>query len=783
ASSFAHHPVPHDRQTPGKSFGLNADRDDLLQFASGGHVIGFGKDSVYVAGLDRVLRVEFAGGHPVQPVAEDGGLSADGISSLGTVTYSGVWDGVDVVYRAAEGGILESFYYVDYTETGPAVDGIRLRYNRPVSLDEQGNLVTAFENGNMVESTPLAWQEVDGEKYFVDASFVLHGQQEVGFALGDCLPGVPVIIDPILSWNTFLGGNDGDDGHDIAIDSSNKVYVTGVSRSSWSEGAKSAFSGPTDAYVAKLNPSTGARIWHTFLGGNGSRVYGYGIAVLSSGIYVSGQSSDSWGSNPKRAFSGDWNTFVAKLDNNGGFQWHTFLGGGGSEEGSGIAVDSSGNVYVAGTCSVAWETNPAPERPYQGSSDAFVAMVNSYGVLQWHTFLGGILGDSGDGIALDGSGNVYVIGSSNASWGSPVRAHQGNGDAFIAKLNSSGVLQWNTFLGGSGVDDGRGIAVDTSGNVYVTGYSNASWGNPVRAHQGSGDAFIAKLNSSGVLQWNTFLGGSGWDEGAGIAVDGSGNVYATGPSFASWGSPLRAFQESGGDPDAFVARLRSSNGALVWHTFLGGGGHEYGSSIAVDTSGNMYVAGYSAESWGSPVRAYAGGYSDAFVVKLANPVVSTSPNPSSGGTTTGGRSYLYGSTATVRATANSGYAFVNWTEGNTVVSCDEQYSFTATRHRTLRANFSPVANRYDISGQINPANSGTVTGAGSYNHGASVIMTVLPKSGFALDEWIETWPEWTGYCVVSTDEQYTFPAIRNRDLTANLRPKALPGVLMLLLDE
>ncbi|WP_146164921.1 hypothetical protein [Desulfonatronum sp. SC1] len=97
ASSFAHHPVPHDRQTPGKSFGLNADRDDLLQFASGGHVIGFGKDSVYVAGLDRVLRVEFAGGRPVQPVAEDGGLSADGISSLGTVTYSGVWGGVILV--------------------------------------------------------------------------------------------------------------------------------------------------------------------------------------------------------------------------------------------------------------------------------------------------------------------------------------------------------------------------------------------------------------------------------------------------------------------------------------------------------------------------------------------------------------------------------------------------------------------------------------------------------------------------------------------------------------
>ena len=177
-------------------------------------------------------------------------------------------------------------------------------------------------------------------------------------------------------------------------------------------------------------------------------------------------------------------------------------------------------------------------------------------------------------IAVDGSGNVYVSGDSPATWGSPVRAYTSDYDAFAAKLNSSGALTWNTFLGGSGDDGGCAIAVDGSGNVYVGGYSNATWGSPVRAFTPNGlnnDAFAAKLNSSGALTWNTFLGGSGGDSGRAIAVDGSGNVYVSGSSDATWGSPVRAF--TAGDNDAFAAKLNSS-GALNWNTFLGGSGND-----------------------------------------------------------------------------------------------------------------------------------------------------------------------------------------------------------------
>jgi hypothetical protein len=241
--------------------------------------------------------------------------------------------------------------------------------------------------------------------------------------------------------------------------------------------------------------------------------------------------------------------------------------------------------------------------------------------LTWNTFLGGTSSDQGYGIALDESGNVFVAGVSNATWGSPVRAHAGGqSDAFVAKLDSSGNLIWNTFLGGGGQDVGYGhaIAVDVSGNAYVVGYSDSTWGLPVNAYAGDYDAFVAKVDSNGNLTWNTFLGSSDQsnlnkgDIGRAIAVDGSGNVYVTGYSWDTWGSPICAYTSD--RRDAFAAKLDGS-GNLTWNTFLGSGGDDFGYGIAVDESGNSYVAGEGCGSWGSPMRAYAG-WCDGFAAKL-----------------------------------------------------------------------------------------------------------------------------------------------------------------------
>ncbi len=427
-------------------------------------------------------------------------------------------------------------------------------------------------------------------------------------------PSLPSFIDPTLTWSTFLGGTSIDQGYGIAVDGSGNVYVAGVSQATWGSPIRGYSGGNGDAFAAKLDGG-GNLMWNTFLGGSEQDV-SHAIAVDGSGnVYVAGYSDATWGA-PVRAYAGDDDAFAAKLDGSGNLIWNTFLGGSDAvnpnkgDTGHAIAVDGSGNVYVVGT---SWDTWGSPIRVYTSDRrDAFAAKLDGSGNLAWNTFLGSGGDDYGYGIAVDGGGNSYVAGQGCGSWGSPVRGYAGWCDGFAAKLNGSGSLAWNTFLGGSGDADGAdAVAVDGSGNVYVVGDSPHTWGSPVRAYAGGDDAFAARLDNSGNLTWHTFLGGSEDDYGYEIAADGSGNATVVGYSRATWGSPARPFTS---EPDAFAAGLDSS-GSLTWNTFLGGSGTDYGYAIAADDKGNVYVSGTSFSSWGLPIHSYTGA-GDAFVVKL-----------------------------------------------------------------------------------------------------------------------------------------------------------------------
>jgi hypothetical protein len=466
----------------------------LLQYTSGGHVLGFSEGEFYVATGDHALKVEFVKGLAVQPVAESAG-SGQNAAPLDKVTYNGIWKDIDIIYTSAVGGIAESTYYLN---TPASVDGIRLRYNRPISLDGQGNLVISFENGNMVESAPVAWQETGGQRTGVQANYVIYDEHEIGFALAGCRPGVAVTIDPTLTWNTFLGSNQGDIGNAIAVDGVGNIYVTGTSDATWG--------------------------------------------------------------NPLRAYSSRDDAFIARLNSRGVLQWNTFLGGDGNDLGNDIKLDGSGNICVAGTSDETWGS---PARNYLGAYDAFAAKLNSNGVLLWNSFLGSSNWEFGQGIAADAAGNVYVTGYCFATWGSPVRAFSLGSppDGFAAKLDGSGNLTWNTFLGGSGNESGNGVAIDASG-IYIAGQGNATWGSPVRPFTADTDGFAAKLTNGGSLSWNTFLGGDGEDGGRGVALDAGANVYVAGFSDAAWGSPVRAFTYGMSSPpephpmaDAFVAKI------------------------------------------------------------------------------------------------------------------------------------------------------------------------------------------------------------------------------------
>ncbi len=589
----------------------------LRQFTADGHVLGFADGSVLVATGNHSLKVEFVNANPVAPQSDQpGGDGKDNKApALSEVRYPGLWQGIDLAYKADPNGIAETVWKL---EPGADIHQARLRYNRPLTLNQDGSLNIRYPIGNLTESAPIAWQEKNGQRQPVAVAFALNGAQELGFKLGDHDPALPVWIDPTLSWNTFLGGtryagigDTGNAGNAIAVDGSGNVYVAGQSDATWGSPQRAFAGGGYDAFVAKLD-SKGQLVWNTFLGGTGSDL-GHGIAVDGNGnVYVAGSSSATWGS-PQRVFGGcsvgvplvgdssGCDAFAAKLDNSGQLVWDTFLGGAGYDVGWAIAVDGSGNAYVAGGSNATWGS---PQRAFGSGEDAFAAKLDDTGQLVWNNFLSTTF-DIGEGraIAVDGDGNVYVAGSSYATWGSPQRAFGGGAEAFAAKLDSLGQLVWNTFLGGAGEDEGYAIAVDGSGNAYVAGRSRASWGSPQRAF-GSNlyDAFAAKLDSTGTLVWNTFLGRDPiFDEGRAIAVDSGGNAYVTGYS-------------------GHAAKLDNSIGQLVWNTSLGSTllSFEKGNAIAVDGSGNVYVAGIN----NSFTPGSSQMQSNAFVAKLAGDVVS-----------------------------------------------------------------------------------------------------------------------------------------------------------------
>ena len=457
-------------------------------------------------------------------------------------------------YESEEGAILKSTYFVDGGSDGASVDQIQLHYNRDVSLDAQGNLVIAYDTGTMTDSAPVAWQDIDGQRVFVDVHYELLGDNLVGFDVGDYDHSQQLVIDPTLTWTSFLGGSGSDYASGIAVDGSGNVYVTGYSDATWGSPVR-AFSGTaTEAYVAKLN-SSGSLVWNTFLGGATGGDQTDAITVDGSGnVYVTGWSGATWGS-PVRSFGGGGqDAFVAKLNSSGTLTWNTFLGGTGQDEGTGIAVDGSGNVYISGYGNATWGS---PVRAYGGGgNDAFAVKLNyQRRSLTWNTFLGG---------ARKRRGHSHCRGRQreclpDRKQCSHVGARPCGPSAAVPtrlppKLTTAGALAWNTFLGGSGNDYGNAIALDASGNVYVGGNSGATWGTPVQGFAGgTTDALVVKLNNSGGLTWNTFLGGTAIDGANGIAVGSNGNVYLTGNSGATWGTPWRGF--GGGSYDAVRRRV------------------------------------------------------------------------------------------------------------------------------------------------------------------------------------------------------------------------------------
>jgi hypothetical protein len=562
-----------------------------------------------------------------------------GVRGYRSAIYRDVWPNVDVRF-ISNGRYLEQEFILrpggDHRQIQVAYHGVEeLR----VKADGSLGIVTAF--GELRESAPRIYQDIEGNRIEVSGCFRLLGKTAYTFEIAAYDPHHDLVIDPTLVYSSYLGGKGISEGLGVTIDDTGHVLVTGFTASPdfpTSANALQPESGSllnivtgivtgSDAFVTKLAPSGTTLIYSTYLGGSGDD-QGHGIAVDASGnVLLTGATNStdfptvnalqsSFGGEGARQ-KGD--AFVAKLDSTGTtLLYSTYLGGSEDDEGNAIAVDGKGNSYVTGyTNSDDFPTANAFQPDFRGGStrgDAFVAKLNPDGtVLEYSTFLGGSRNDGGNGIAVDDAGNAYVTGFSASEDFPTVNPLQptSRGAAFVAKLNPSGsALLYATHLGGSGVDEGLGIAVDGLGHAYVTGVTESDdfpTVNPVQATFGGGsglvtisDGFAAKLNPSGsALVFSTYLGGSGNDRGNGIAVDSAGNSYVIGTTNSAdfpLANPLQS--NLGGDPslltqrtDAFLVKLGPSGSTLNLATYLGGDDNDKGNAIAVDSLGNVVIAG------------------------------------------------------------------------------------------------------------------------------------------------------------------------------------------------
>ncbi|MCX7736708.1 MAG: SBBP repeat-containing protein [Candidatus Kapabacteria bacterium] len=322
--------------------------------------------------------------------------------------------------------------------------------------------------------------------------------------------------------------------------------------------------------------------------------------------------------------------------------WGTYYQGNNYETGTSVAVDSYGNVYMAGEAFTTYNiaTTGAHQSSSGGYRDGYIVKFNSDGERQWGTYYGGSQYDQFNDIIIDASNNIYAVGqtSSNSAIATP-GSHQSTWnettEGFIVKFNTSGVRQWGTYYGGYDWDWCSSIDVDASGNIYVTGTTMSNNGIATAgSHQSTyggdyADAFLVKFNSSGVRQWGTYYGQSGdgeWvepgsEEGISVSVDPSGYVYLGGHTYSQGMATAGSYQSSlAGGSDVFLVKFNSS-GVRQWATYYGGSGEEFCNRIDNDSYGNIYISGITLSTngiatTGAHQTTHAGGDLDGFLVKL-----------------------------------------------------------------------------------------------------------------------------------------------------------------------
>jgi uncharacterized repeat protein (TIGR01451 family) len=605
------------------------------------------------------------------------------VPQFARVRYRNVYSGIDLVYYGKQGRLEYDF------EVAPGADPRRVILSfegaDKVALNSDGDLVLAIQNASIRLQAPRVYQKRDKEEQAVAGRFLMLAPNQVGFEIGAYDRSRELIIDPALSYSSYLGGT-GNEGcfaftgvatsgcPAIAVDPGLNMYVTGPTSSTDfppQPGVLKSLVGTANLFVSKFDPTGKTLLFSTYLGGDGTDTSA-GIAVDSGfNVYVAGTTSSTNFPTPNGFQSAPVpagkHVFVSQLKPDGSaLLYSTYLSGNGIDIATGLAIDNRSNAYVSG---ITTSSNfPVSSTPFQATPKAtnqfFYSKVNALASgaasLAYSTYVGGSTPTTGiamgGGIAVDANANVYITGGTNFTDMPVLNATQANSagglDAFVAKFNSSGTELYLTYFGGSADDIGYAITVDSGFNAYITGSTTSSGIPGVAGTQpfqptglkGGKDAFVAKIGNpaSGStiypLNYFTYLGGTTDDVGLAIAIDSIQNVRVSGWTKSSDFPTTNATSVQpggfGGATDAFAARIdtttTTSSTAGEWATFLGGSAVDNGTGVAVDANGTTYMAGDTASSnfpTLNPFQASLSGPSDIFISKLIGVSTLSFPTP------------------------------------------------------------------------------------------------------------------------------------------------------------
>ena len=589
-------------------------------------------------------------------IGNDSSKWVSGIPQFAKLKRSQVYPGIDMVFYGNQRQLEYDFV------VGPGADPnrIELAFDGVDSIrtNAAGDLVLATSAGDFIQKKPKVYQKVNGGQVEVASRYRLLAGKSVRFEVASYDRQKALVIDPTIIFNAIIGGSVDDFVRGVAVDSSLNTYVAGEATGSdfpLFSALQSTFTGSRKIFVFKLNSSGSALLYSTYLGGE-SNDYASGISVDGNGnAIVAGNSFSTQYPVVAAAQStgggASLDGVLSKLSASGGaLLYSTYLGGAGvADQINSLALDPSGNAYVAGLSfgSGFPVTGSAFQRTFSGgTSDCIIAKYTTTGSLTYASYLGGSDLDECNGIAADAAGNAYVAGrtqslnfpvtpgafqSTNASANGGTAA---TADAFVAKINSAGTATvYATYFGGSSDDQAFAIAVDSSSAAYVTGATSSTnlpaAGTPFQASKpGSVAAFVAKFSSGGGLSYRTYLGGNSGDNGYAIAVDAAGNAYVVGSTtstnFPTLNPVIAAKPGAATDYAGFATELNSTGSNLVYSTFVGGQGAspntQYAYGIALDSSANAYIVGgtdslYFKNTPGALNAAYGG--EDLFILKLS----------------------------------------------------------------------------------------------------------------------------------------------------------------------